>query len=84
MSRPLFVYVKQAHVAAVPGLAEFVQEFVSDRAAGPDGYLAGKGLTPLPGAVRKAERAKVRALAVLRRWAARPAVLSKRGRRSVY
>ncbi|MBS0373451.1 MAG: substrate-binding domain-containing protein [Proteobacteria bacterium] len=62
LARPLFLYVKPAHVAAVPGLAEFLQEFVSPRAAGRDGYLADKGLTPLPPAALEAERAKVRAL----------------------
>ncbi|HUO79502.1 MAG TPA: substrate-binding domain-containing protein [Steroidobacteraceae bacterium] len=67
VSRPLFIYVKQAHVAAVPGLAEFVQEFLSDRAAGAEGYLADKGLTPLPRAALEAERAKARALAPPRR-----------------
>ena len=67
VSRPLFIYVKSAHVAAVPGLAEFVLEFVSDKAAGADGYLADRGLTPMPKAALEAERAKARALAALRR-----------------
>ncbi len=67
ISRPLFIYVKTAHVAAVAGLAEFVQEFVSDKAAGPEGYLADKGLTPMPKAALESERAKARALAALRR-----------------
>jgi phosphate transport system substrate-binding protein len=48
VSRPLFVYVKDAHVGVVPGLAEFVREYVSDRAIGEDGYLAEIGLVPLP------------------------------------
>lgn len=67
IARPLFIYVKTAHVAAVPGLAEFVQEFVSDKAAGAEGYLADKGLTPMPKAALEAERAKARALLALRR-----------------
>jgi len=67
VSRPLFIYVKKAHVAAVPGLAEFVQEFVSDRAGGAEGYLADKGLTPLPKAALEAERAKAKALVALKR-----------------
>jgi len=66
VSRPLFIYVKTAHVAAVAGLAEFVLEFVSDKAAGPEGYLADKGLTPMPKAALESERAKARALAALR------------------
>ena len=48
VSRPLFVYVKPAHVGVVPGLLEFVREYVSDRAIGEDGYLTEIGLIPLP------------------------------------
>jgi phosphate transport system substrate-binding protein len=66
VSRPLFIYVKTAHVAAVPGLAEFIQEFVSDKAAGPEGYLVDKGLTPMPKAALEFERGKAKALAAQR------------------
>jgi phosphate transport system substrate-binding protein len=55
-SRPLFVYVKKAHVGVIPGLNEFMQEYVSDKAIGSEGYLADRGLVALP----KAELAKVR------------------------
>jgi len=48
VARPLFIYVKDAHVGTVPGVAEFVREFTSDRAIGEDGYLAEIGLIPLP------------------------------------
>jgi phosphate transport system substrate-binding protein len=48
VSRSLFFYVKNAHVDVIPGIREFVAEFVSDRASGEDGYLADKGLIPLP------------------------------------
>jgi phosphate transport system substrate-binding protein len=48
VSRPLFIYVKKQHVGQVPGIAEFVAEFTSDKAIGEDGYLADKGLIPLP------------------------------------
>jgi phosphate transport system substrate-binding protein len=47
VSRPLFFYVKNAHVGVIPGIKEFVAEFVSDRATSDDGYLAEKGLIPL-------------------------------------
>ncbi len=56
ISRSLYFYVKKAHVGVVPGLQEFVDEFTSDRATGDEGYLADKGLIPLP----EAERAEVR------------------------
>jgi phosphate transport system substrate-binding protein len=55
-SRPLFVYIKKAHVGVIPGLNEFMQEYVSDKAIGSEGYLADRGLVALP----KAELAKVR------------------------
>lgn len=66
LSRPLFIYVKTAHVGPVPGLAEFVQEFVSERAAGAQGYLVDKGLAPTNPAWLEAERAKARELAAPR------------------
>jgi phosphate transport system substrate-binding protein len=56
ISRPLFFYVKQAHVGAIPGLPEFTEEFVSERAMGEEGYLALKGLVPLRAAERQAIR----------------------------
>lgn len=48
ISRSLFIYVKKPHVGVIPGLQEFVVEFTSDKASGPEGYLADKGLIALP------------------------------------
>ncbi len=48
ISRALFMYVKDAHVPVIKGLAAFVQEAVSDKAASDEGYLTAKGLIPLP------------------------------------
>ncbi len=48
VARPLFVYAKKQHVGVIPGMAEFVAEYVSDKAIGEEGYLADKGLIPLP------------------------------------
>ena len=53
-SRSMFFYVKKAHVGVVPGIKEYVAEFTAEKAWGPDGYLAEKGLIPLPDAERKA------------------------------
>ncbi len=53
ISRSLYFYVKQQHVGAIPGIKEFVEEFTSENAWGPDGYLIDKGLIPLPDADRK-------------------------------
>jgi phosphate transport system substrate-binding protein len=52
--------VKNAHVGVIPGIKEFVTEFVSEKAFGSDGYLTDKGLIPLP----TADRAKVREASV--------------------
>ena len=52
VSRSLYFYVKKEHVGVIPGLKEYVTEFTSDRAWGPDGYLPEKGLIPLPEAQR--------------------------------
>lgn len=54
VSRSLFFYVKKEHVGQIPGIEEYVAEFTSDEAWGEDGYLAEKGLIPLPEADRAA------------------------------
>jgi phosphate transport system substrate-binding protein len=48
VARPLFIYVKAQHVDVVPGLKDFVAEYVSEKALGEDGYLVAKGLIALP------------------------------------
>ena len=56
VSRPLYFYVKKAHVGRIPGMVEYVTEFTSEAAMGEDGYLADKGLIPLPDEMRKEVR----------------------------
>ena len=46
--RPLYVYIKKAHLGLVPGIDSFAEEYTSTAALGEDGYLATKGLVPLP------------------------------------
>ncbi len=48
VSRPLYFYVKKAHIGVIPGLKEYISFFVSDDMAGPDGKLAEYGLVPDP------------------------------------
>jgi phosphate transport system substrate-binding protein len=48
VSRPLFIYVKNDHRGVIPNLQEFIEEYVSDDAMGPGGYLSERGLIPLP------------------------------------
>ena len=52
VSRPLYFYVKKAHVGVIPGIVEYLAEFTSDKAWGEEGYLADKGLIPMPGGER--------------------------------
>ncbi len=47
VSRPLYFYVKKAHIGTVPGIEEFLATFTSLDAIGPDGFLLDRGLIPL-------------------------------------
>ena len=62
ISRPLFFYVKKAHVGTIPGIGEFLAEFTSEKAWGPDGYLADKGMIPMPEDERQKFAADVKEL----------------------
>ncbi len=55
-SRPMYIYVKAQHVKAIRGLREFLDEYTSERAWGPGGYLQRRGLVPAPDAVRTENR----------------------------
>ena len=57
VSRPLYFYIKKAHVGKIPGIQEYAEAFASDKAMGDDGYLPEKGLIPL----NKKELEKVQA-----------------------
>jgi phosphate transport system substrate-binding protein len=46
-ARPLYFYVKKEHVGVIPGIKEFINEFVSEKAMSLDGYLFPAGLVPL-------------------------------------
>ncbi|MBK8082778.1 MAG: substrate-binding domain-containing protein [Devosia sp.] len=59
VSRPLYIYLKNAHKGVIPGLAEFVTEYVSEASFGEGGYLSERGLIPLPAEQRDATRAAV-------------------------
>ena len=62
VSRPLFFYVKKAHVDVIPGLRGFLREFTSERAWGEEGYLSDRGLIPMPDEERSAVAMAVRDL----------------------
>ena len=57
VSRPLFFYVKKAHIGVIPGLKEYVDFFISDAMTGPDSPLAEYGLVAAPDEERDATRA---------------------------
>ncbi|MGB5746356.1 MAG: PstS family phosphate ABC transporter substrate-binding protein [Desulfobacterales bacterium] len=65
VSRPLFFYVKKAHVGVIPGIQEYLAEFTSDKAWGEDGYLAEKGMIPMPAAERAKFRSDIIKLQIL-------------------
>ena len=66
VSRPLFFYVKKAHASVIPGMKEYLGEFASDKAWGPDGYLAEKGMIPMPEQEREKYAADVEKLEPLK------------------
>jgi phosphate transport system substrate-binding protein len=62
VSRPLFFYVKKAHVGKIPGIEAYLAEFTSEKTWGDEGYLADKGLIPMPKEERKAFKSDVEAM----------------------
>ena len=65
MSRPLFIYVKKQHMDSIAGMKEFIAEYASDKALGPDGYLADKGLITLPADQAKKSMEAAKSLAII-------------------
>ena len=65
VSRPLYFYVKQAHVGVVPGIAEYLAEFTRERTWGDEGYLTEKGMIPLDEAKREKIASEVKSLKAL-------------------
>jgi phosphate transport system substrate-binding protein len=57
VSRPLFFYVKKAHLDVIPGLRDYVEFFISDQMTGPVSPLAEYGLVAAPKSEREAVRA---------------------------
>lgn len=51
-ARAMFIYIKNAHVQAIPGIRQFVAEYVKDSTFGPNGYLKQLGLVAQPDATR--------------------------------
>jgi phosphate transport system substrate-binding protein len=66
VSRPLFFYVKKAHADVIPGMAEYLDEFTSEKAWGGEGYLSEKGLIPMPEDERNKFRSDVKGMKTLK------------------
>ncbi len=64
-ARPLYIYVKNAHARAIPGIRAFVAEFTKESAMGPQGYLAQHGLVAAPNGVRARSQQAARGLTPL-------------------
>ena len=62
VSRPLFFYVKKAHIGVVPNIEGYLAEFTSEKAWGDEGYLADKGLIPMPESKREEVASRVKSL----------------------
>ncbi len=62
-ARPLYIYVKKAHLPVIPGLQAYVQTFA--KSWDPDGPLAKRGMVAAPEDVRKASVERVAALTPL-------------------
>lgn len=65
VSRPLYFYVKKAHVSVIPGIKGYLAEFSADKAWGDEGYLADKGMIPMPNEERTKFAADVKKLTPL-------------------
>jgi phosphate transport system substrate-binding protein len=66
VSRPLYFYIKRAHVGKIPGIQEYAVEFTSNKAMGEDGYLPERGLIPLADEELKKVQADVKAMTPLK------------------
>ena len=61
-ARPLFIYIKKAHIGVIPGLKEFAEEYVSNKAIGDEGYLSDRGLVSLDSSDLAKTRADVKSM----------------------
>ena len=64
-ARPLYIYVKNAHVRAIPAIRAFVAEMTKESAIGPRGYMLAGGLVAAPNGVRARSQLAARTLSPL-------------------
>lgn len=58
-ARSLYLYVKRQHLVAIRGLTEFLREYLEEGTVGPGGFLARRGLVPVPEAIRDDNRRRL-------------------------
>lgn len=66
VSRSLYFYVKKAHIGVIPGIKEYLAEFVSKKALGEEGYLVEKGMIPMSSAEFKKISKRVKNLETIK------------------
>lgn len=59
VARPLYFYIKNAHRGVIPNMQEFIEEYMSEDALAPGGYLSERGMVPLVDSARAATQAAV-------------------------
>jgi phosphate transport system substrate-binding protein len=64
-ARPLYIYIKNAHAAAIPAVRAYAAEFTKESAFGPNGYLRRSGLIAAPNPVRARSQQLARTLSPL-------------------
>lgn len=64
-ARPLYIYVKNAHVRAIPAIRAYVAEFARETTWGKGGYLSRRGLIAAPDAIRAKSAAAAQAMTPL-------------------
>jgi phosphate transport system substrate-binding protein len=65
-ARPLYIYVKNAHVRAIPAIRAFVAEITKESAIGPRGYMLAGGLVAAPNGIRARAQQAARSLSPVR------------------
>ncbi|MEO7411168.1 MAG: phosphate ABC transporter substrate-binding protein, partial [Sphingomicrobium sp.] len=64
-ARPLYIYIKNAHAAAIPAVKAYALEFTKESAFGPKGYLLSGGMVSSPNGIRARSQQAARALTPL-------------------
>jgi phosphate transport system substrate-binding protein len=65
-ARPLYIYVKNAHVRAIPAIRAYVAEMTKESAIGPNGYMLSGGLVAAPAPIRARSQLAARNLSPLK------------------